>query len=180
MMAERGRQKYSVCEPLQWLKNWKEKSLISVRCVALWTLHITFFVRYLQLDEFVSKEIKEGKISPLPARFFVLHLGISLFTQCSFPQFIIFFSPLFYFVDNPHKPYCLASLLLTYIKETEYHDQRTSTLVCRAVLDRPKSIPSSPYKKKHLSDPHLISKYVRRDAETTSLTAEFLGLSQSV
>jgi hypothetical protein len=49
----------------------------------------------LKLDEFFSKEIKKRKrySSPSSGPFFVLHFEISLFSQCSFPQFIIFFSP---------------------------------------------------------------------------------------
>lgn len=88
-------------------------------------------------------------------------------------------SPLFYFVANPHKPYCLASLLLTYIKEM--NTKISLQVLWFAVLYLIGQIPPLPPPIKYtFLTPHLISKYVHRDAETTSLTAVFLGLSQSV
>ena len=90
-----------------------------------------------------------------------------------------FFSPLFYFFANPHKPYCLASLLLTYIKEmnTKISLQVLWFAVLYLIGPTP---PLPPPIKYTFLTPHLISKYVRRDAETTSLRAVFLGLGQSV
>lgn len=90
----------------------------------------------------------------------------------------ILFSPL-YFVAIPHKPYCLASFLLKHIKET--NTKISLQVLWFAVLYSIGPTPPVPYPIQYTSlTPHLISKYVRRDAETTSLIAVFLGLSQSV